>query len=380
METAQYSWRPGLGWLKEPKQEDLKSADLVLVFGATKTFTDGTCIKQLAHAFPDATMIGCTTGGEILGSTVTDDGLAAVAVSFATSRVIGASVSIKDYHNSEEATKALVDKIPRKGLRHLFILADGVLTSGSDVVRGVNALLPVNVPVTGGLAGDGMDFRNAYIVFNGKVQSSGITAVGFYGDNLRIGYGSCGGWLPFGPQRLITSSEGNTMYEVDGRSVLDLYKQYLGPDAEKLPASGLLFPLSVTTDDEDAVVRTIKSVNEEKQSLSFAGDVPTGSYAQLMRAVPDDLIDGAAEAAEIASKICGSIPELCILISCLGRKAVLKQLTEEEVEAVNEKLEGNSVITGFYSYGEIAPFREASKAILHNQTMTITALAEVNNA
>lgn len=338
------------------------------------------CIALLHSLFPEAEMIGCTTGGEISGTSVMDDQLVATLVSFDSSWVRGGVVSILDYRNSEDAAKALMEQIPIKGLRHIFVLADGVLTNGSEVVRGLNANLPINIPVTGGLAGDGTDFNQSFTIYNGKVESSTITAVGFYGDKLSIGYGSSGGWLPFGPERLITSSVGNTMFELDGKSALDLYKEYLGKHADNLPASGLLFPLSIVTDqDTEAVVRTIKSVDEDQHSLSFAGDVPKGSYARLMRAMPDELIDGAEEAAIRTRKGCDS-PDLCILISCVGRKEVLKQLTEEETEIVHEQFGSTPQMAGFYSYGEIAPFKEGHKAILHNQTMTITAFTENEDA
>ncbi|MEE4240304.1 MAG: FIST N-terminal domain-containing protein [Desulfopila sp.] len=377
MEFVQYCWKNDDGWQKKPDSADLAGAALVLVFGATVVVEEQSCIEELSQAFPEALMLGCTTGGEIADTTVSDDRLVAVVISFASSRVQGYAVSIHEHGNSEAAAKALAAKFPQDGLRHLFVLADGILTNGSEVVRGLNAVLPDTIPLTGGLAGDGMRFSRAYVVFNGAVQQSAIAAVGFYGEKLRVGYGSCGGWRPFGPQWMITSSVGNTMYEVDGRSVLDFYKQYLGSEAEKLPGSGLLFPLSIITDEEEAVVRTIKSVDEKEKSLSFSGDVPVGSYAQLMRAVPDELIDGAAEAAEITKKGLGKSPTLCILISCVGRRAVLQQLTEEEIEIVRDGFNAATGIIGFYSIGEIAPFQEGQRAILHNQTMTITALTEV---
>jgi hypothetical protein len=69
-------------------------------------------------------------------------------------------------------------------------------------------------------------------------------------------------------------------------------------------------------------------------------------------------------------------PELAILISCVGRKLVLDQRVEEEIEAVREVYGANTILTGFYSYGEISPFTPDAKCELHNQTMTITTLSE----
>lgn len=376
MEIDQYCWEEREGWDKDPAG-GRRDADLVFIFGSTPLITGSDCVARLKDVFSRARMIGCSTAGEILGTNVSDNRLIATVVSFRATPITGASVFIHDYPNSGEATKALLAKIPREGLRHLFVLADGLLTNGSDIVRGLNEMLPVEIPVTGGLAGDGMAFKNSYVVFDGQVLSSSIAAIGFYGDRVRIGFGSSGGWVPFGPERLVTRSRGNVLSELDGQSALELYKQYLGKYADQLPAAGLLFPLSILADEtEEAFVRTIMFVDEKNKSLGFAGDVPTGSYARFMRAVPDDLIDGAAEAATISKGLGGESPELCILISCVGRKEVLKQLTEEETESVEESYRNKPVMTGFYSYGEIAPFRPGDRVMLHNQTMTITTISE----
>jgi hypothetical protein len=195
---------------------------------------------------------------------------------------------------------------------------------------------------------------------------------------LRVGYGSLGGWDPFGPERLITRSKGNVLYELDGHSALELYKKYLGEHAQGLPATGLLFPLSLRVKaGETGVVRTILSVNEQEQSMTFAGDVPEGAYARLMKANFDRLIDGAIGAAKTSYQAIGSTsPDLAVLISCVGRKLILKQRIEEEVEGVRDILGERTVLTGFYSYGEISPFAPGAKCELHNQTMTITTFSE----
>jgi len=168
------------------------------------------------------------------------------------------------------------------------------------------------------------------------------------------------------------------LYELDGHSALQLYKRYLGEHASGLPATGLLFPLSLRTNEGDSgVVRTILSVSEIDQSLTFAGDVPVGSYARLMKANFDRLIDGAIGAARTSYQALGSSsPDLAILISCVGRKLVLKQRVEEEVEGVREILGERTVLAGFYSYGEISPFTPRASCELHNQTMTITTFSE----
>jgi hypothetical protein len=238
--------------------------------------------------------------------------------------------------------------------------------------------VPPRVGITGGLAADGDRFRHTFIVVDEALREGHAVAVGLYGDELRVGYGSMGGWDPFGPERLITRARANVLYELDGCPALDLYKRYLGPYAGDLPASGLLFPLSLRTDrEEHRIVRTILGIDEAKGSLIFAGDVPEGAYAQLMKANVDRLIDGSTGAAMRSSEgVAGESPELALLISCVGRKLVLKQRVEEEVESVHAVLGERTALTGFYSYGEIAPFSPSVPCELHNQTMTVTTLSE----
>jgi hypothetical protein len=273
-----------------------------------------------------------------------------------------------------------MSKFNPAGLKHVFVLSDGLNVNGTALVQGIRSTLPKDVNVTGGLAGDGADFKSTWVIDkNGQAQSNMITAIGFYGEHIHIGYGSLGGWDSFGIERSVTKSEKNVLYEIDKQPALQLYKSFLGDQAKDLPASGLLFPLSIRTEIlDEPLVRTILAVNEEEQSLTFAGDIPEGSFVKLMKANVDRLIEGAGGAAQVSVKpLDGKDVEFAILISCVGRKLVLKQLVEEEVEAVQDILGQQAVLTGFYSYGELAPFLKDAKCELHNQTMTITTFTEL---
>ncbi len=300
------------------------------------------------------------------------------AVTFEHTRVAGGQIGLGQVENSFHAGESLAHLLDPAGLVHVVVFSDGLTVNGSDLVRGLTRHLPDRVTVTGGLAGDGDRFKETLVFWGSDPKRDTIAVLGFYGSRLKVGYGSSGGWDPFGPERLITRSDGNVLYELDGNSALKLYKEYLGAHAKGLPATGLLFPLSLRARfGETGVVRTILAVDEEQQSMTFAGDVPRGSYARLMKANFDRLITGAMGAAQTSFQAIGSAsPDLALLISCVGRKLVLKQRIEEEVEAVRDILGEHSVLTGFYSYGEIAPFTSSAKCELHNQTMTITTFSE----
>ncbi len=378
MNVEQGTWVSDEGWLEPPKGALGQQAQLVLAFGGARLLSALDPCEELRRLYPSARIVGCSTAGEISGNAVFDESLAVTAIQFEKSRVHAAQIDLRIGETTRASAARLARELPQDDLRHVFVLSDGIEVNGSALVAGLRDVLPETVSITGGLSGDGPKFMSTRVFLDGPPREGVIAAVGFYGKDLAVSFGSQGGWSPFGPDRLITRSEGNVLYELSGQSALDLYKRYLADHARDLPASALLFPLEVRVDlNSPGVVRTILSVDEREHSLIFAGDVPQGAYARLMLANPNRLLDGAAQAARV-SQLDGACahPDLAILVSCVGRKFVLKQRTDEEVEAVRETFGPRTAITGFYAYGEISPHKPGDKCGLHNQTMSITTFSE----
>ena len=352
---------------------------LILAFGERNYLENSKIIVKLKESYPKSIVAGCTTSGEIAAEKVLDNSLVLTAVELEKTTIASSTAQLEGGNNASfEAGKNLAQGLDFKGLKHVMVFSDGLNVNGTDLVRGMAQTLPKGVTVTGGLAGDGASFEKTYVIdSNGELKNNTMVAIGFYGDAINVGFGSRGGWDSFGVDRTVTKSKGNVLFEIDGQPALDLYKSFLGEKAQDLPASGLLFPLSMRDkEDGEPVVRTILGISEEDKSLTFAGDIPNGAFVRLMKANADRLINGAEEAAEIIMKGPSKKTELAVLVSCVGRKLVLKQLVEEEVEVVSDVL-GKPTITGFYSYGELAPFGFLqNQCELHNQTMTITTLSE----
>ncbi|HSA79833.1 MAG TPA: FIST N-terminal domain-containing protein [Geminicoccaceae bacterium] len=378
MKTAQYKWSQNDGWNPGLPIGEVGRQAIVFVFGARPLIQAGELVGELRDRFKGAEILGCSTSGEIVGDTVVDDSLIATIVDFEHTRLRTCSATITDAKSSYEVGEKLARQLKDAALRHVFVLSDGLNVNGSDLARGLASGVSEGVSITGGLSGDGVDFAKTWVIADDAAGPQRVAAVGLYGDRLRVGYASMGGWRPFGPLRTITRAEGNVLYELDGRSALDLYKTYLGDHAAQLPASGLLFPIVVVQQQgSKGVVRTVLSVNEQEKSMMFAGDVPQGGTAQLMKTNIDDLVDGATAAAEASFRGLGETrPDLALLVSCVGRKLVMKQRIEEEVEAIRDVFGADTTIAGFYSYGELCPFSQGEECRLHNQTMTITAFAE----
>jgi hypothetical protein len=353
---------------------------LVLVFGALPFFEGTQVVDELRRQCRTAAIAGCSTAGEILGSQVHDGACVITAVAFdrATARV--EATRLGSMADSFGAGKRLADVFPKDGLRAVLILGTGVRINGSALVRGLQSSLPGAVKLSGGLAADGGAFQRTWTMGPLGCADDQIVAVGLYGESLRFGHGSFAGWVPFGPARKVTRCADNVLYELDGERALDIYKRYLGEHAAGLPASGLLFPFEMLSERQEkrGIFRTILGVDESEGSLTLAGDIDPDGYLKLMHSNTERLIDGAEAAARAACDSMGALPQrsLALLVSCVGRKLVMGNRVDEEVEAVADVFGKGSTVTGFYSNGEISDAGFLGECHLHNQTMTITWIAE----
>jgi len=353
---------------------------LVMALGDKAALQPADFYNRLRADYPHAEIVLCSTAGEIFDDSVYEGSVSVTAVEFEKTTVRSAMVNIADFDGcSFGAGKALIEHLMAfEALSYVLVLSDGSRVNGSELVKGINSQVQEKIPVTGGLAGDGASFKSTLVGLNASPDDGQIVAIGLYGSHLEVSHGSMGGWESFGPERKITRSKGNQLFMIDEESALDLYKKYLGTYANELPGSALLFPLMVRlSDEEEPVVRTILSIDEESKSMLFAGDVPEGAGVRFMKANFDRLVDAASSAAmQTIAERTSREPSFSILISCVGRKIILGNRITEEVEAVKEVFGTNTLVTGFYSYGEIAPPLPRTQCQLHNQTMTITNISE----
>jgi hypothetical protein len=385
MQTAHTHCAAGSNWSHALPGSLDSPQTLVLAFGPRSLIDSPRALNELAAAFPASVVMGCSSAGEMAAGSVGDGGVSVAVARFDKTTLRRASTRLADAADSYAAGARLAAQLARDGLRAVFMLSNGIAVNGTALVRGLGAGLPAEVTVSGGLAADGSLFERTWVLDDGAPRDDVVAAVGLYGDALRVGHGCCGGWTEFGPERKVTRSEGNVLYELDDKPALALYKHYLGNLARQLPGSALLFPLALRPDREGAgvVVRTILAVDDAAQSMTFAGDIPLGATVRLMRTSVDHLVTSAEQAARQAMDAMGDrdpgspAPVLALSVSCIGRRLVMGERTEEEVEAVVEQLPGQAVHAGFYSYGEIAPIQGLAMAELHNQTMTLTVFSEV---
>ncbi|MBL8696077.1 MAG: FIST C-terminal domain-containing protein [Planctomycetes bacterium] len=378
MQIEVLSYAVSEGWSRPLPRWDSPST-LVLVFGAPEFAEHRGPLDEIRETYPNSQILGCSTAGEILRSELRDGTLSVAIAQFEHTRLRAADATVATSEESRLAGRSLAQSLRGEDLQAIFLLSDGLGVNGTELVEGLNSELPSGVVATGGLAADGNRFRRTWVFDGTEARQHVVRAVALYGNRVRVGHGSKGGWDMFGPLRTVTKSRGSVLYELDGKPALALYKQYLGDRARDLPGSALLFPLALRESSEDSkvLVRTILAVDEGDQSMTFAGTIPQGHRAQLMRANFERLIGGACDAAletrETHGQCDGSV--LSVAVSCVGRRLILGERTEEEIEAALAELPRQAQQVGFYSYGEISPYGVGS-CDLHNQTMTLTTVSE----
>ena len=377
MKIVQAQRTESKGWDYLTGKQQLKNP-LVFVFANRFLLEDKSIIESIRQEFPYQDLVFGSTSGEIIGQNVTENSVSVTAVEFEKSSFIVKRANILAHDKNAHALGIeLINEIPKENLKHVFVISEGSFVNGSSLIDGIESGIDDTIALTGGMCGDDARFEKTLASYQEDPKEGEVIAIGFYGASLEISFASYGGWIPFGPERTITRSEGNILYELDNVPALDIYSKYLGDKAAELPQASLFYPLNVTaTGKKHPVVRTILNIDKENNSMILAGDVPLNAKVQLMMASVDGIATGAYEAAKLAIKNRNQPADLALLVSCIGRKLVMDQRVEEEIEEVIEVIGQNASVSGFYSYGEMAPYQGERACELHNQTMTLTLISE----
>jgi hypothetical protein len=354
-----------------------QNASLLLAFGERTFLEKTTPFQKLKTLYPNAQIVICSTSGQISNTQLVENELVATAIEFEKTKIKVSEIDIVLNSDIQALGKTIKENLLSSDLKSILIISEGSFVNGTELINELIIQTKESIPIFGGLAGDEYNFEKTIVGLNQDASAGKIVAIGFYGEAIHFGFGSDGGWTDFGPEREVTHSEKNVLYKIGDRFALDLYKEYLGKYADELPGSSLYFPLSMKENNNaEPIVRTILSIDEENKSMTFAGNIPQGSSVRLMKGNIDKLIDASYNVAERIYSKQKYEPELALLVSCVGRKIVLGNRIEEEIEVVREVFGEKMLICGFYSYGEISPTLRKVACELHNQTMTITTIYE----
>jgi len=380
MQCSNFSYQSG-NWVPLPRETTtcIKTPQLILCFGKKQVIAQPEVYNSLRAEFVGAEIALCSTAGEIAGDRCSTDSVVATGLHFESTRVETAIVSLPDFNDSYEASVALFNKLPQADLIYVMVLSDGSLVNGTQLVKASNEVFGKKIPVTGGMAGDGANFKSSICGLNSVPSEGNILAIGFYGQHLNVTFGTGGGWKPFGSEHVITQSTSNRVYKIDGENAISVYKRRFGSYVRHLPSSMFMYPLTFESQNSSVLVRGVLSFDEPTGAITFAGDIPTGSRVNFAKADFTALIDAAQQATSTALAEINRPPDYVFIVSCVGRRLVLGPGVDEELYFAKSMSGQNTAISGFYSYGEISPFNIENEIHLHSQTFTLTCFMRQTN-
>lgn len=370
---------------KEKLNEALEKAlaiepTALFVFAAPSVFRDAETRALLTEKLSGKTAVGCSTAGEIACGGMSEDSVSLLAIRFDNVRARTAGVQLIRRELSFTAGKEIGELLREPNLKALFLFGPGTNVNGTGLIEGVESSIGGRTLISGGLAADGMGFRETFTLTGGSVYTDHVVALALYGDDLVVSNGSEGGWRPFGPARKVTKIDQTDLLELDGKPALRLYKQYLGEKARELPASGLSYPFGILRPDRTMsnIIRSAVAIDVEREALILAGELREGTQVCLMHTDTDALTQGAAQAAAEALRTHAGGEEggCALVVSCIGRKYVYGFDVDEEIETIVDSFLPQTPVAGFYSYGEVFTNLSTGRPEFRNQTITITYITE----
>ena len=201
MKIEQKKWTPEAGWKQISTQGLPGVPQLVLVFGGSAIVKEQKNFDDVKLQYPNSHIIMMSTAGEILDTVVSDGTLSLTAIYFEKTTVQFLTADIDNATQSLAVGEKLGKDLPKEKLVHTMVFSDGLKVNGTALVDGITSQLPAGTSLTGGLVGDGPDFKHTYVGLDEVPKEGKVVVVGFYGDSLKVSFGSMGGWDVFGPER-----------------------------------------------------------------------------------------------------------------------------------------------------------------------------------
>lgn len=348
------------------------SSSLAIAFGNDKKL-----YSALKEELEGLSIVGASVTGLIAGTKESEEGLSVVFYEFGKSRVKTCFVEFEKWGDGEEVGKKIFEQLKAPDLKGILVLSEGLKLNCSEMVEEIAKAKEPHVSLAGGLAGDVFTYDDIF-VFNDKegISDSAVVAVGFYGDHFHMDVVAHSGITPMGVEREVTKVEDYTIYELDGKPAVEVYKEYFGTDdLESISKDLVKFPFSITNNYiEEGVVRTPLRFSEDKKGIQFTGSIPLGSRVRLMQSASSKFIDGVYDLVDSAPESFNGNDKSLLAISCACRKAVLGGIVDQEAEIICEEFNKEGIV-GFYSFGEIASDKH-DQSFLYNQTLTLVSIYE----
>lgn len=338
-------------------------------------YEHGLILAAIQDAWPGLPLIGCTTDGEFSSLQGYSNDSLVLTLFYGSGIEAGVGLGQNIGSGLKEATEIAVDQA--RGLRtdepdFCLTTPESMTANCTDIVDSLQAALGRACPIVGGVSGDHRQFGTTYQFAGREVFSDSLPILLLWGE-VQVSFGVASGWRPIGPTYNVTQSEGNVVYTINDRPVLEVFADYWGK-AEDLGVLGE-FPLAVFPDPADAekfYLRAVFSTDHEAGSATFGATVPQGSTVRMSIVLRDGILDGSRKAMKMALASFQGKPQGALVFSCAARKWLLGTRTELELAALISALDNDKIpLAGFYAFGEISPLRPKGSTFYHNETCIV---------
>jgi len=326
-------------------------------------------------------VIGATTAGEISDTTVDEKSIVAMLMKFKDPayRVIYRDRSDKKASLKEVGTDITKEALDFTSNPSVVVLSGGLRANGEELVR---AFLASDIPgdqIYGALAGDDLQMQDTYVFSNEGITNSGVTAVVFNNDIIKLSGVATSGWESIGTEKVVTKAKGNVVYGIDNAPALDVFLKYFDKPKDRLMENDMVvnelsqYPLHVMRGNNYGVLRAPLLADQERGAMVFSGTVEEGAHIKFSIPPGFETIESTTQE---FSKLKEHVPEAdaILVFSCKARHQAMGPLVEEEIEGM--KNIWDVPLIGFFSYGEIGS-TENHTCDFHNETISLVVLKEV---
>lgn len=372
MHVASFSGESPEDIIADIRHSELKTPSLGLIFSSVSLDIPFLSRSLAEYSFP---IVGCSSAGEIL-LTGEESPILELSAVCALMDPSPESFRVSLFQREARNSITLGKEIGRWGREQyqdpIFILfISGLSNDGEQVIKGIEQSFPSPPPVYGGVAGDDGRFEETYVFLNETYSSDGVVVILLDGSRYHTYNLITSGWRGVGAEKVISRSEGNIVYSIEGRPALDLYTEYLNLTEDDIPRLSIDFPLIVRRADGTEVTRVPLGADKEKRALIFAGSVPEGSIVRFssspgIETIRSSINDITQQLDKIESA------DLLLVFSCMARYQATGELAGHEILAAGS---GKNPLIGFFSYGEIGN-NSKGRCEFYNETFTLLALTE----
>ena len=363
--------------------------DFVFMF-ASIGYDQPSLVRAVRETTGGAPLAGCSAEGTINGDDADESNFSVVVTAISSDELQWTNGIVPGLEDQPRAVGKQVaqDLLPTLSADAigLFVFPDGLTDYLEPFFAGLEENLPSDrfLPLWGGGAGNNVSVEEpTYQYCDDEVISGGV-AYALLSGKAQAGWAISHGLVPIGTARTVTRSQGNVIYEIDGKPAIEVLKEYLpeGALAEDRDWMRYAVSLALTTKapnymkDEEYVVRGVPAVRMADGSITVQTEVPEGTSVWFSSRDKEKITSRFDRMAQqITEQLGDDKPKLVFQFECFtrGKSLFREQEKMQLLKRLRQSVGPDVPWAGFYTIGEIGPVEEHN--LRHLYTSVVLALS-----